>query len=85
MWECVQVFQFLQGVESVLMSVYMFLYKSVFICCVFVNMCLCFSFSRRVFVAQHGAAFLSISQPLHQKVMVGGQASFNQGKNSISH
>lgn len=29
--------------------------------------------------------FLSITQPLHQEVMVGGQASFNQGKNSISH
>lgn len=31
------------------------------------------------------AAFLSITQPLHQEVTVGGQASFNQGKNSISH
>lgn len=26
------------------------------------------------------ATFLSITQPLHQEVTVGGQASFNQGK-----
>lgn len=44
------------------------------------SLCVCLCVPER-----SAAAFLSITQPLHQEVMVGGQASFNQGKNSISH
>lgn len=71
---CTQLFLFLQDYVHVVVFFLVFA-------------CMFYCLHDRFACAQEccAAAFLSITQPLHQGVMVGGQASFNQGKNSISH